>query len=108
VLFVAKLFSSLHKGTKTLRTNNKIKSFLSLCLGGKYFWFPEKSGFPLCYNQLVQVKFIEFTKSNVMICSDSLLLEERIFFNSNSEWPDKKNNLMKLFGLGDKKRLDLL
>ena len=37
VHFMAKLFSSRHKDTKTLRTNNKIKSFVSLCLGGKYF-----------------------------------------------------------------------
>jgi hypothetical protein len=29
VLFVAKLFSSRHKGTKTLRKNNKIKSFVT-------------------------------------------------------------------------------
>jgi len=53
VFFVAKLFSFRHKGTKTLRTNNKIKSFVlpaigfalgeaggSLCLGGKYFLVP--------------------------------------------------------------------
>jgi hypothetical protein len=37
VFFVAKFFSSRHKDTKTLRTNNKLKSFVSLCLGGKYF-----------------------------------------------------------------------
>jgi len=41
VLFVAKLFSSRHKGTKTLRKNNKIKSFVSLCLGGKYIMVKE-------------------------------------------------------------------
>jgi hypothetical protein len=29
VHFMAKLFSFRHKGTKTLRTNNKIKSFVS-------------------------------------------------------------------------------
>jgi len=47
VLFVAKLFSSRHQGTKTLRKNNKIKSFVSLCLGGKYFWFsPSRSLYP--------------------------------------------------------------
>ncbi len=38
--FVAKLFSFRHKGTKTLRKNNEIKSFVSLCLGGKYFFIP--------------------------------------------------------------------
>jgi hypothetical protein len=42
VLFVAKLFSSRHKGTKTLKKNNKIKSFVSLCLGGKYFLVPAR------------------------------------------------------------------
>ncbi|PQP34961.1 hypothetical protein C6A37_05025 [Desulfobacteraceae bacterium SEEP-SAG9] len=25
--------------TKSLRKNDKIKSFMSLCLGDKYFWF---------------------------------------------------------------------
>jgi hypothetical protein len=44
VLFVAKFFSSRHKGTKTLRKNNKIKSFMSLCLGGKYFLVPACPG----------------------------------------------------------------
>jgi len=44
VLFVAKLFSSRHKGTKTLRKNNKIKSFVALCLGGKYFLVPACPG----------------------------------------------------------------
>jgi hypothetical protein len=38
--FVAKLFSFRHQGTKPLRKNNKIKSFVSLCLGGKYFLAP--------------------------------------------------------------------
>jgi len=38
--FVAKLFSFRHKGTKTLRKNNKIKSFVSLYLGSKYFLVP--------------------------------------------------------------------
>ena len=38
--FVAKLFSFRHKGTKTLRKNNEIKFFVSLCLGGKYFFIP--------------------------------------------------------------------
>jgi len=44
VHFLEKLFSSRHKGTKTLRTNNKIKSFVSLCLGGKYFLVPARPG----------------------------------------------------------------
>jgi len=43
---MAKLFSFRHKDTKALITNEKIKSFVSLCLCGKYFWFPDKSGFP--------------------------------------------------------------
>ncbi|PLX46140.1 MAG: hypothetical protein C0611_12265 [Desulfobacteraceae bacterium] len=43
---MAKLFSARHKDTKALRTNEKIKSFVSLCLCGKHFWFPDKSGFP--------------------------------------------------------------
>ena len=42
--FVVKLFSYRHKGTKTLRKNNKIKSFVSLCLGGKYFLVPACPG----------------------------------------------------------------
>jgi len=33
---MAKLFSSRHEDTKSLRTDNKIKSFVSLCLGGKF------------------------------------------------------------------------
>ena len=36
VLFMAKLFSSRHEDTKSLRTDNKIKSSVSLCLGGKF------------------------------------------------------------------------
>ena len=42
VLCMAKLFSFRHQGTKTLRKNNKIKSFVSLCLGGKYFLVPAR------------------------------------------------------------------
>jgi hypothetical protein len=38
--FMAKLFSFRHQGTKTLRKNNEIKFFVSLCLGGKYFFIP--------------------------------------------------------------------
>ena len=44
VLCMAKLFSFRHQGTKTLRKNNKIKSFVSLCLGGKYFLIPTCPG----------------------------------------------------------------
>jgi len=40
VLFVA-FFSFRHKDTKTLRI---IKSFVSLCLGGKYFLVPVYQG----------------------------------------------------------------
>jgi hypothetical protein len=39
--FMAKYFSFRHKGTKALRKNIKIKSFVSLCLGGKYFLVPD-------------------------------------------------------------------
>jgi len=40
VLFAAKLISSRHKGTKTPKKNNKIKSFVPWCLGGKHFVVP--------------------------------------------------------------------
>jgi hypothetical protein len=30
-------FSFRHQGTKTLRKNNKVNFFVSLCLGGKHF-----------------------------------------------------------------------
>jgi hypothetical protein len=42
--FISNIFLSVliilffrHKGTKALRKNNKIKTFVSSCLGGKYF-----------------------------------------------------------------------
>ena len=62
--FVAKLFSFRHKGTKTLRKNNEIKFFVSLCLGGKYFWFPDKSGFSLRYNRRVRMGLVKPIKLN--------------------------------------------
>jgi len=39
---VAKLFSFRHKGTKTLKKSNKIKSFVS---GGKYFLVSARPGY---------------------------------------------------------------
>jgi len=53
VLFVAKLFYSRHQGTKTLRKNNKIKSFESLCLGGKYFLVQACPGWALAPNGIM-------------------------------------------------------
>jgi len=43
VIFVANFFSSRHKGTKTLRKNNKIKSFVS----GLVLWWQIFLGFGL-------------------------------------------------------------
>jgi len=40
-------FFSRHQGTKALRKNNKIKSFVSLCLGGKYFLVPVYQGWDI-------------------------------------------------------------
>jgi len=42
-----------------------------------------------------------------MINSAGLLLEKRLFFNSNNEWLNKKNNLMKLLMLGREGGQDL-
>jgi len=59
VLFVAKLFSFRHKGTKTLSTNNKIKSFVSLCLGGKYFLVPVCPGWAVIKKYLSVFYFLD-------------------------------------------------
>jgi len=61
VFFVAKLFSSRHKDTKTLRTNSK-KNLSCLCaLVANIFWFSDKSGFLLSYNRLVRVRIFNPT-----------------------------------------------
>ncbi len=57
VLFVAKFFSFRHKGTKTLRTNKKIRSFVSWCLGGKYFLVPARPGWELTYENRLYAIF---------------------------------------------------
>ena len=49
---MAKLFSSRHEDTKSLRTDNKIKSFVSLCLGGKFFSGLSGLGFDIHHSQV--------------------------------------------------------
>jgi len=59
---------------------------------------PDQNTLP--YLRIHVLGFIGFTEGNVMINSAGLLLEKRLFFNSNNEWLNKKNYLMKLLGLG--------